>query len=96
MRAKCGLRAILVPDLLGLAGLYLLLALTVGSAFVPMGALNSVANLGIAAAKALLVAVLFMGLGRDDALLRLAAAAAFFWLVTLFGLTFSDYLTRPA
>jgi hypothetical protein len=35
-----------------------------------------------------------MQLRRRDALLRLAATAALFWLITLFGLTFADYLTR--
>jgi hypothetical protein len=35
-----------------------------------------------------------MQLRRRDALLRLAAMAALFWLITLFGLTFADYLTR--
>jgi cytochrome c oxidase subunit 4 len=88
------LRAVLLPNLLVWAALLALLALTVGSAYVPMGAFNTVTNLGIAAAKAGLVAVFFMGLRRPDPLLRLAAAAAFFWLLIMFALTLSDFLTR--
>lgn len=88
-------RAVVLPNFLVWIALLVLLALTVGSAYVPMGVLNTVANLGIAAAKASLVAVFFMGLRRPDPLLRLAAAAAFFWLLTMFALTLSDFLTRP-
>jgi cytochrome c oxidase subunit 4 len=82
------------PCLVTLGGLFLLLALTVGAAFVPMGPMNAVASFGIALLKALLVAVFFMQLRRPDTLLRLAAAAGLFWLATLIGLTLSDYLTR--
>ena len=89
------IRKVLLPNLLVWAALLVLLAATVTSAYVPMGALNTVANLGIAAMKAALVAVFFMGLRRPDPLLRLAAAAALFWLAALFALTFSDVLTRP-
>ena len=84
------------PNLLAWAALMGLLALTLGSAYVPMGALNTVTSLGIASLKALIVAIVFMGLRRDDTLLRLTATAALFWLLTLFALTFSDVLTRPA
>lgn len=71
-----------------------LLATTFATAFVPMGAFNSVVNLAIAVVKAALVAVFFMHLRRPDATLRLAAAAGLFWLGILFVLTFSDFLTR--
>jgi cytochrome c oxidase subunit 4 len=89
-----GLWPVLRPNLWTLIGLFVLLALTVWLAYVPMHGLNAVASFGIAAAKALLVAIVFMQLRRRDALLRLAATAALFWLITLFGLTFADYLTR--
>lgn len=71
-----------------------LLATTFATAFVPMGAFNSVVNLAIAVVKAALVAVFFMHLRRPDATLRLAATAGLFWLGILFVLTFSDFLTR--
>jgi caa(3)-type oxidase subunit IV len=95
-RPTTAARRIWLPDLLAWAALMGLLALTLGSAYVPMGALNAAVNLGIAGLKAAIVAVVFMGLRRDDALLRLAAGAALFWLLILFALTFSDFLTRPA
>lgn len=91
---RASLGSVLRPSLGTLAGLFALLALTVVLAFVPLHGLNAMASFGIAAAKALLVAVVFMQLRRPDVLLRLAAAAALFWLVTLFGLTMADYLTR--
>ena len=82
-------REIWLPNLAAWAVLMGLLALTLGSAYVPMGALNTIANLAIALRKAGIVAIVFMGLRSDDGLLRLAAAAGFFWLLVLFALTFS-------
>jgi cytochrome c oxidase subunit 4 len=76
------------------AALMLLLALTVGSAYVPLGTLNIVINLAIACIKATLVALFFMKLNRSSSLLRLAAVAGFFWLILMFLLTGGDYLTR--
>jgi cytochrome c oxidase subunit 4 len=74
--------------------LLLLLAATCALAYVPMGTFNVVVALAIAAAKAGLVAALFMGLARSRPLLRLAAGAGFFWLIIMFSLTLSDYLMR--
>lgn len=71
-----------------------LLAITVGSAYVPLGAANGIINLGIAIAKAALVALFFMNLVRSSALVRLASAAGIFWLSFLFILTAADYLSR--
>jgi cytochrome c oxidase subunit 4 len=81
------------------AGIWLalmaLLATTFAAAFIPMGAFNSLANLLIAAIKATLVAFFFMHLKKSHAIMRLAAAAGLFWLLILFALAFSDFLTRP-
>jgi cytochrome c oxidase subunit 4 len=74
--------------------LLVLLALTCGSAFIPMGVWNSVANFGIAIAKALLVAWFFMHLSSARAVHRLVAIAALFTLSLLVALTFADYATR--
>ncbi len=60
--------------------LLLLLALTAGSALMPMGMFNAVANMAIAVAKALLVMVFFMKLRTDQPLVRIVAAAGFAWL----------------
>jgi cytochrome c oxidase subunit 4 len=74
--------------------LMLLLALTTGSAYLQMGAWNSVANLGIAIVKAVLIALLFMHLRTGDALVRLVAGAAVFTLSLLFIVSAADYITR--
>ena len=75
-------------------GLLVLLALTLGSAYLPLGWLNGVVNLAIAVAKALLVMTFFMHLRSSHYVLRIAAAAGFFWLAILIGLSLSDFLTR--
>jgi cytochrome c oxidase subunit 4 len=74
--------------------LLVLLAVTCGSAYVSLGSLNLGVNFGIATAKALLVAWVFMHLKRSSALVRLFAAAAFVWLLILGGLSAADYVTR--
>jgi cytochrome c oxidase subunit 4 len=76
------------------AALLLLLAATVGSAFVPLGPFNAIINIGIAAAKTVLVLLFFMKLRSSGGLLRLAALAGVFWLSFMYLLTASDYLTR--
>jgi cytochrome c oxidase subunit IV len=79
-----------------LAALLLLLGTSAGSALIPMGVFNEVANLGIAAVKALLVLVFFMRLKTDSPLLRLVAALGFAWLGLLIALSLADLLTRVA
>ena len=81
------------PSLIWLA-LMLLLALSGGSAYVPLGPGNGASNYGVAVAKAALVLVFFMHLDRSRALIRLAALAGVFWLTFMFALSFGDYLTR--
>ena len=76
-----------------LACLVLLVA-TIGVAQLELGALNPVLNLSIAAAKALLIAWFFMHVREGSGLVRVFAASALFWLLILFGLGLSDYLTR--
>lgn len=74
--------------------LMLLLALTVGATFVPMGSLRTVANISIAFAKAGLVFAFYMHLREEGGLVRLAAVGAVIWLAILLCLMSSDYLTR--
>jgi cytochrome c oxidase subunit 4 len=71
-----------------------LLALTLGSAYLPMGPWNTIANTAISCAKALLIALFFMHLRHAGALLRVAALTALVWLALLFGLSSTDYATR--
>ena len=75
-------------------GLMVFLGLTVGSAYVPMGAWNSVTNMAISCAKALLIAAFFMHLRHAGALLRIAAFTGILWLALLFGLSWTDFATR--
>lgn len=50
--------------------------------------------LGIAMTKALLVILYFMHVRWSTRLTWLVVASGFFWLLTLFGITMTDYLTR--
>ncbi len=75
-------------------GLMLLLALTTGMAFVPLGSANLGISLAIATCKALLVLWFFMELKGGSGLTRAFAAAGFFWLLILVTLTWADYAHR--
>ncbi|MBO9602765.1 MAG: cytochrome C oxidase subunit IV family protein [Novosphingobium sp.] len=80
--------------LLAWIGLIALLALTVGLAFLPLGAAKPAAAYLIATAKAALVLWYFMELRREGGLPRLAAGAGFVWLSVLLVLTAADFLSR--
>ncbi|MEO5896584.1 MAG: cytochrome C oxidase subunit IV family protein [Vicinamibacterales bacterium] len=69
-------------------------ALTVGAAFVDMGALNNVVMLAIACTKALLVILFFMHVRWSSRLTWVVAASGFVWLLIMFGFTLTDYMTR--
>ena len=71
-----------------------LLALSCGSAYVPMGTWNTITNMVIAVLKALLVAFFFMHLFRGGATFRLVFVSALFTLALLVGLSSADYATR--
>ena len=75
-------------------GLMVFLALTLGSSYIPMGPWNTVINIGISCAKALLIALFFMHLRGAGALLRVAAVVGLLWLALLFGISWSDFGTR--
>lgn len=77
------------------AALSLLLAATVALAYVPMDVGNTVASLGIAAAKAALIMLIYMKLWHGRPLNQLALGTLILWLAFMIGLTFTDYLTRP-
>jgi len=76
------------------AGLMICLAATLASSYVPMGAWNSVTNMAISVAKALLIALFFMHLRHAGALLRIAAITGLVWLALLFGISWTDFGTR--
>jgi cytochrome c oxidase subunit 4 len=68
--------------------------LTVAAAFVDMGVLNNVVMLAIASIKALLVILFFMHVRWSTRLTWVVAASGFVWLIIMFGLTMTDYLSR--
>ena len=76
-------------------GLLALLASTVAIAYVPLGTVNTVVALLIAAIKAALVAAVFMELRDRNPLTLTFAGAGFFWLGIMLWLALSDYMTRP-
>ena len=59
-----------------------------------LGALNNVVMLAIACTKALLVILFFMHVRWSTRLTWVVAASGFVWLLILFGITMTDYLTR--
>jgi len=69
-------------------------ALTVFVAFYDLGFLNNVVMLTIACIKALLVILFFMHVRWSTRLTWLVVASGFFWLLIMFSITMSDYLTR--
>ena len=74
--------------------LMLLLALTTGLAFAPLGSATLFVSLTVAAAKALLVLLLFMELKASSGLVRVFAGAGFVWLMIMIALTAADYTHR--
>ena len=76
------------------AVLLLLLGLTVGAAYVPLGPFNTITAVSIAVTKAVIIALYFMHLRYNPRLNWVFAGAGFFWLLILFTLAFGDYATR--
>ncbi len=68
--------------------------LTVLVAFYDLGFMNNVAMLTIACAKALLVILYFMHVRWSTRLTWVVIASGFFWLLIMFSITMSDYLSR--
>lgn len=83
----------IVPGAIWLA-LLALLGVTVAAAFVPLGLGNGLISSSVAAFKVALIMIFFMKLKSSSPLLRLASLAGVFWLIFMFSLTASDYLTR--
>ena len=76
------------------ATLMVLTAVTVGVAYIDLGAMNAVAALAIACFKATIVVLYFMHVKYSTRLIKLTVIAGLYWMGILFALTFSDYLTR--
>ncbi len=76
------------------AALLVLLAATVGVAYIHLGWFNPVAALSIAVIKALIIALYFMHVRYSQRLVWVVAGAGVFWLAILFALSIGDYFTR--
>jgi|SRR5579863_4925357 len=75
-------------------GLVFFTLLTVFVASQDYGALNTPVALGIAVTKATMVVLIFMGLRHNSPLTKMVAVSGFIWMLILFGIGMSDYLTR--
>ena len=76
------------------ASLMALTAITVGVAFVNLGPFNFPVAISIAVIKATLVILYFMHVKYSSRLTKLIVGTGFFFLIVLFTLTLTDYLTR--
>ena len=76
------------------AGLVAFTLLTVFVASKDFGVMNTAVALGIAITKASMVVLIFMGLRHNTPLTKLVAISGFVWIMILFGIGMSDYLTR--
>lgn len=74
--------------------LVVLFAMTLGSAYVPLGSGNVTVNLLIAAVMVAILVTFLMDLQHSTVLVRIVAAAGIFWVLIMFVLTFDDYLSR--
>jgi cytochrome c oxidase subunit 4 len=68
--------------------------LTYLAALVDFGFLNNIVMLTIACTKALLVILFFMHVRWSSRLTWVVAASGFFWLLIMFSITMSDYMSR--
>jgi cytochrome c oxidase subunit 4 len=71
-----------------------LTVLTTAVAFVDLGPFNNVVMLAISLLKTSLVVLFFMHVKYSTRLVPLIAVGAVVWLLIMFGITMSDYMTR--
>jgi len=76
------------------AALMVLTAITVGVAFINLGPFNFPVAISIAIFKATLVILFFMHVKYSSRLTKLIVGTGFFFLLVLFTLTLTDYLSR--
>jgi len=77
------------------AALLVFTFVTVVVASYDFGFLNTAVALAIAVTKATLVIWFFMGVRHNTSLTKVTVASGFVWLLIMFGLGMSDYLSRP-
>jgi len=71
-----------------------LTVITVAVSYVDLGRANVMVALAVAGVKATLVVLWFMHVKHNTPLVKLTVATGFLWLVFMFVITFSDYLSR--
>lgn len=76
------------------AALMVLLVLTFGLYYVPLGAFSLPVAMAVAFSKAALIVLFFMHVRYSSKLTKVVSTIGIFILSILFLLTFSDYLTR--
>ena len=76
------------------ASLMVLTGITVGVAFINLGAFNFPVAISIAIIKATLVVLFFMHMKYSSRLTKLVVGTGLFFLLVLFTLTLTDYLSR--
>ena len=74
--------------------LMVLTTVTVAAAFTNLGSLNFPIAIAIALTKATVVIMFFMHVKYSSKLTKFMVASSVFFLMCLFGLTFTDYLSR--
>src|SRR5437763_15294307 len=74
--------------------LLILLGVTTGIAYIPLGWFNTFLSVTIAFAKAILIVLFFMHVKYKPPLVRVFVCAGLFWLGIMFALSLGDYLTR--
>lgn len=82
------------PLLAAWVALLMLMLLSLGSAYLNLGAGNLIAGLVIATLKTGIVVWLFMHLPRASAITRIVAVAGLAWLSLLMGLSQTDFAIR--
>lgn len=87
-------REVWVAPLVVWAALVVLLFLSLGAAYAPLGQFKTATSLAVAGVKVVLIALVFMKLDRSSNLVRIAAAAGVVWASFLFLLAGADYLAR--
>lgn len=76
------------------AALMVLTAVTVGVAYVDLGAMNTFVALAVAVTKATLVILFFMHVKYSTKLTWLVVASGFFFLVIMIAFTLADFISR--
>jgi cytochrome c oxidase subunit 4 len=74
--------------------LLVLLVMTVGAAYLPLGVMHVPVAMTIATIKAVLIVLFFMHLLHSHRLMMVVAVGSFLWLAIMVVLTLNDYLSR--